>query len=239
MFKKLSMIMIMVLSVVMLAGGILPSVGHAQEKNESIYNDNDTESTESTVLTVDDSMTVSEQNSIINDYLSDPNVEELIVLDESLLIEDNVNENDTNPSARAIINKYKVQNVRKGSDVTGSSGLATAIGGVGVVLNIGQTKSVATTVSANFGASNAALTGALGYSVTGTTAITIIGQFTVPSKVNGKSVKSLKFTAYPVYKTKLYDVYKMPWNSFTWTKQGTGMAKKAYGVSYKKVYTYK
>lgn len=46
-------------------------------------------------------------------------------------------------------------------------------------------------------------------------------------------------TAYPVYKTKLYDVHKMPWNSFTWTKQGTGKAKKAYGVSYKKVYTYK
>ncbi|WP_349730026.1 hypothetical protein [Peribacillus frigoritolerans] len=56
MFKKLSMIMIMLLSVVMLAGVILTSVGHAQEKNESIYDDNGTESTESTkstVLTVD------------------------------------------------------------------------------------------------------------------------------------------------------------------------------------------
>ncbi|QYF80897.1 hypothetical protein KY492_18320 [Brevibacterium sp. PAMC21349] len=235
MCKKLSMTVIMLLSVVMLVGGILPSVGHAQKNNESIS----TESTESTVLTLDDTMTVSEQNSIINEYLSDPNIDELIVLDESLLIESNVIENGPSTNARAIINKYKVQNVRGGSDATGSSGLATAIGGPGVVLNISQNKSVATTVSANFGASNAALSGALGYSVTGTTTITISGTFKVPSKVNGKSVKSLKFTAYPVYKTKLYDVYKMPWNSYSWTKQGTGTAKKAYGVSYKKVYTYK
>lgn len=219
MCKKLSMTVIMLLSVVMLVGGILPSVGHAQKNNESI-------STESTVLTLDDTMTVSEQNSIINEYLSDPNIDELIVLDESLLIESNVIENGPSTNARAIINKYKVQNVRGGSDATGSSGLATAIGGPGVVLNISQNKSVATTVSANFGASNAALSGALGYSVTGTTTITISGTFKVPSKVNGKSVKSLKFTAYPVYKTKLYDVYKMPWNSFSWTKQGTGTAKK-------------
>ncbi|MCK1993636.1 hypothetical protein GW626_09830 [Peribacillus muralis] len=47
-------------------------------------------------------------------------------------------------------------------------------------------KIVATTVSANFGANNAALTGALGYSVTGTTTITIYGSFKVPSKVMGK-----------------------------------------------------
>lgn len=52
-------------------------------------------------------------------------------------------------------------------------GIATAIGEVGIVLNIGQTKSVATTISADFGASNAALSGALGYSVTGSTSITI------------------------------------------------------------------
>lgn len=236
MFKNLSRIMIMLLSVVLLAGGILPRVGDAQEKNESIYNDNNVAST---VLTVDDTMTVSEQYTIINEYLSYPNVEELIVLDESLLEENIDIEKDTNTKARAIINQYKVQNVRGGPDVTGSSGLATSIGGPGVVLVIKQTKSVATTVSANFGASNAALSGSIGWSVTGTTSVAISGTFKVPSKVNGKSVKSLKFTAYPVYKTKLYDVYKMPWNSFSWSKQGTGTAKKAYGVAFKKVYTYK
>ncbi|CAH0126512.1 hypothetical protein SRABI96_00095 [Peribacillus sp. Bi96] len=184
-------------------------------------------------------MTASEQNSIINKYLSDSNVHELIVLDESLLEENSDSEKGASPNARAIINQYKVQNVQAGADVTGSSGLATSIGGPGVVLNIGQTKSVATTVSANFGASNAALSASIGWSVTGTTSITISGTFKVPSKVNGEIVKSLKFTAYSVYKTKKYDVYKMPWNSFSWTKQGTGTAKKAYGVSYKKVYTYK
>lgn len=104
MCKKLSMTVIMLLSVVMLVGGILPSVGHAQKNNESIS----TESTESTVLTLDDTMTVSEQNSIINEYLSDPNIDELIVLDESLLIESNVIENGPSTNARAIINKYKV-----------------------------------------------------------------------------------------------------------------------------------
>ncbi|PJN87227.1 hypothetical protein [Bacillus sp. mrc49] len=192
MFKKISRIMIMVLSVVMIAGGILPSVGHAQEKSESINNDIDSESTKSTVLTVDNSMTVSKQNSIINDCLSDPDVEELIVLDESLLIENNDNENDTTPNARAIFNKYKVNNVRGGSDVTGSSGIATAIGEVGIVLNIGQTKSVATTISADFGTSNAALSGALGYSVTGSTSITISGTYKVPSTVNEKKLKRVK-----------------------------------------------
>ena len=93
MCKKLSMTVIMLLSVVMLVGGILPSMGHAQENNESI-------STESTVLTLDDTMTVSEQNSIINEFLSDPNIDELIVLDESLLIESNVIENGPSTNAR-------------------------------------------------------------------------------------------------------------------------------------------
>ncbi|MEH7452849.1 hypothetical protein [Gottfriedia acidiceleris] len=109
----------------------------------------------------------------------------------------------------------------------------------GVTIGISQTKSVATTISSSYGASNSALTASLGWDVTKSESVSISGSVTVPNTVNGKKVAKLALKAYPVFKTKKYDVLKMPWYSIYWSLEGTGTAKKAYGVEYKKTYTYK
>ncbi|EOH95913.1 hypothetical protein UAY_03339 [Enterococcus moraviensis ATCC BAA-383] len=107
------------------------------------------------------------------------------------------------------------------------------------MLTITQTKSISTSLSGSFGASNKVISASVGWNVTGSTSIAISGSYKVPSKIGNKKVKNCKLTAHTVYKTKKFDVHKMPWNSTKWSKQGTGTVKKAYGVSFKKSFTYK
>ncbi|MFD4707046.1 hypothetical protein ACFWM3_19570 [Gottfriedia sp. NPDC058432] len=189
-------------------------------------------------LIIDDSMTNSEQKTIIDEYLANPELESLIVLNASELLDDSVPYEYINPKARLGVNMYKVNNIRNGSDVTGSSAIATAIGEPGVTIGISQTKSVATTISSSYGASNSALTASIGWDVTKSTSVLISGSVKVPNTVNGKKVAKLALKAYPVYKTKKFDFHKMPWYSIYWDLEGTGTAKKANGVEYKKTYTY-
>lgn len=194
---------------------------------------------EENVLVIDDSMTNSEQKAIIDEFLANPELESLIVLNASELLEDHVPYDDIKPKARLGVNMYKVNNIRNGNDVIGSSAIVTAIGEPGVTIGISQTKSVATTISSSYGASNSALTASLGWDVTKSESVSISGSVTVPNTVNGKKAAKLALKAYPVFKTKKYDVLKMPWYSIYWSLEGTGTAKKAYGVEYKKTYTYK
>ncbi|KQL36304.1 hypothetical protein AN960_16950 [Bacillus sp. FJAT-25509] len=194
---------------------------------------------EENLLIVDDSMTNSEQNAIIDGFLANPELESLIVLNASELLEVHVPYDDIKPKARLGVNMYKVNNIRNGSDVTGTSAIATAIGEPGVTIGISQTKSVATTISSSYGASNSALNASIGWDVTKSTSVLITGSVKVPNTVNGKKVAKLALKAYSVYKTKKFDVHKMPWYSIYWDLEGTGTANKANGVEYKKTYTYK
>lgn len=191
------------------------------------------------VLVIDDSMTNSEKKSRIDEYLADPALESLIVLNASELLEEHVPYENINPKARLGINMYKVNNIRNGNYVTGTSVIAIAIGEPGITIGISQTKKVATTISSSYGASNSVLTASLGWDVTKSESVSISGSVKVPNTVNGKKVAKLAFEAYPVYKTKKFDVHKMPWYSIYWNLEGTGTAKKASGVEYKKSYTYK
>ncbi|PGM58276.1 hypothetical protein CN946_05900 [Bacillus sp. AFS053548] len=125
------------------------------------------------LLVVDDSMTNSEQKAIIDEFLANPELESLIFLNASELLEDHVPYDDIKPKARLGVNMYKVNNIRNGSDVTGSSAIATAIGEPGVTIGISQTKSVATTISSSYGASNSALTASLGWDVTKSESVSI------------------------------------------------------------------
>lgn len=193
------------------------------------------------VITIDNTMSLLEQNDAINEFESNPDITELIVLDETLLEDDSyIDEtlDDDTIQTRAITNQYRITGVSTGSDYTGGA-IATTSGGPGINLAISQTKSVATTISASFGASAKVLNAGIGWNTTGSTSISISGSYKVPSKVGTKQVKTGTLKAHTVYKTKKYNVQKMAWNSTTWKTSGSGTAKKAYGVSLKKTFTYK
>lgn len=178
----------------------------------------------------------------IEQYLSDANVDEVIVLSENESIE-----NDTllHQQPSSMVSPYttspvyyQVKNVATKANQTGSTSLATAKGTPGITVSITQTKSVSTTLSSNFGASNSLISSAVGWSVTGSTSISIGGSAKVPSKHNNKSVKTMTLHAKPVYKVKTFDVYRVA-TGYTTQKVGTGTTKKAKGVSFTKTYVYK
>lgn len=132
---------------------------------------------------------------------------------------------------------YIIKNVRSASDYTGSD-IATATGGPGITLSISKTKSISTTVSGTFGASNSLISSAVGWNVTGSTSISIQGSATVPRTHNGKKVKTMTLHAKTVYKVKKYDVYKVI-PGYVNSKQGTGTTKKAKGCAFTRTYKYK
>ena len=190
------------------------------------------------VITIDNTMSLVEQKEAVDEFQNNPYITELIVLDETLL-EDEVLVNEENMyQTRAIVNKYRVTGVSNGPDSTGGA-IATTSGGPGINLAISQTKSIATSISASFGASAEVLTAGIGWNTTGSTSISISGSYKVPSTVGSKRVKTCTLKAHTVYKTKKYNVQKMAWNSTKWKTSGSGVAKKAYGVSFKKSFTYK
>lgn len=176
----------------------------------------------------------------VDDLLSDDDITEVIYVDPYLAEDDYLlEEDDSLITPNAIINRYRVRGVKKISDKTDSGAIAVASGQPGMTLAINQTKSVSTTTSAKFGASDKMISAEVGWSTTGSTAISISGSYKVPSKANGKKVKSCKLSAHAIRKRKSFIVDKMAWNSTKWVKQGTGNVGKAYGVSFKKTFIYK
>lgn len=156
------------------------------------------------VITIDNTMSLLEQNDAINEFESNPDITELIVLDETLLEDDSyIDEtlDDDTIQTKAITNQYRITGVSTGSDYTGGA-IATTSGGPGINLAISQTKSVATTISASFGASAKVLNAGIGWNTTGSTSISISGSYKVPSKVGTKQVKTGTLKAHTVYKTK-------------------------------------
>jgi hypothetical protein len=223
---------------VVLFGAMLFSAGNgvvAEAEESSYYIDGEEiQISENTAITMD--------MEEIENLLSNSEVEEVIYLDPNLLEEDHVSDLESEialPSSRAVINRYRVKNVKNASDTTASGAIAAVSGGPGINLAIKQTKSVATTTSAKFGASDKIISAEVGWSTTGTTSISISGSYTVPKTVSGKKVKSCKLSAHTIRKRKSFVVDKMAWNSTKWVKQGTGYVSKAYGVSFKKTFTYK
>ncbi|KPG74203.1 hypothetical protein AEQ18_00085 [Enterococcus sp. RIT-PI-f] len=193
------------------------------------------------ILVTNEDFKVNEKE-IVQDFLNNENIDELVVINPELATDEILSPDESAEESiqtRAGVTRYKVNNVKSGSNYTGGQ-IAIAVGEPDIPLSINQTKSVSTTVSAKFGASNKLISGEVGWSVTGSTSISIIGgPYTVPKTVGKKKVKNCSLIAKTVYKTKTFDVHKMPWNSFQWSKQGTGTIKKAYGVSFSKKFVYK
>lgn len=175
----------------------------------------------------------------VDEFLSNDDITEVIYIDPYLAEDGYLLEEDSPITPNAIINRYRVRGVKKISDKTDSGAIAVASGQPGMTLGINQTKLVSTTTSAKFGTSDKVISAEVGWSTTGSTAISISGSYKVPSKANGEKVKSCKLSAHAIRKRKSFIVDKMAWNSTKWVKQGTGNVGKAYGVSFKKTFTYK
>lgn len=152
-----------------------------------------TESLGEQVITIDNTIFLIEQDKAISAFENDPDITELIVLDETLL-EDSSHEDevldDDIIQTRAITNQYRITGVSTGADYTGWA-IATNSGSPEINLAISQTKSVATTVSAFFGASTKVLNASIGWNTTGSTSISISGSYKVPSKIRTKQVKQV------------------------------------------------
>lgn len=160
-------------------------------------------------------------------------------LEEETLSQVNLEQEQSTKKSVGPVRTYYVKNVRKGSDYIGNYRLASADGPPRVTLSISETKSVSTTVSGTFGASNSTISAAVGWSVTGSSSVTVSGSYKVPTKIGNKYVKRGYLDAYPKFKTKLYDVYYGIQGTSSEVKKGTGTTRKAIGVSFKKRHTYK
>ena len=192
------------------------------------------EGNNSVTLNASDYNSLDDLKSSVSEYLSNTDIDEVIVLTEDFSDNDltssiNHNISDASPLTTSPV-YYQVKNVVTKSNTTGSSDLAVVTGQPGITISITKTKTVSTTLSATFGATYKAISGAVGWNVTGST--------TVPSKHNGKAVKTRTLHAKSVYKVKNFDVYRyVP--GYVSTKKGTGTTKKACGVSFTKTYSYK
>ena len=174
----------------------------------------------------------------VSDLMSDGYTDVNVVFTD-LNKEDPVASNPPQLKSLGPIKRYYVKNVRKGSDYIGKSRIASASGAPGVRLSIKTKKDVSTTISATFGASYTAISAAVGWNVTKTERISVTGSAKVPYKVGKKKVKRGVLSAYPMYKTKKYDVYYGIQNTKKDRKKGTGVTMKPIGTHFKMSYTYK
>jgi hypothetical protein len=132
---------------------------------------------------------------------------------------------------------YYATNVRNVADSKGAAVVATASGDPGVTISVSKSVSVSNTVSSTFGASNSIISGAVGWSITGSSTVGVQGSFLVPKKDSGKNVAKGHLDARLIYKKKAFDVY---WsNTYNHTFCGTGTSGKAYGVDFTTRLTYK
>jgi hypothetical protein len=165
----------------------------------------------------------------VGNLMSDSTVSNVIVVSQN---DENVLSAPENPRPLSLLGMPYVKNVKSISNTVGTVVIAVAQGQSGITLSINQTKSVASTISATFGAAVSVISASIGWSATGSTSISVIGSWTVPAKNNGKAVKMGYLRARSVYKRKTYDVYVYN------TKKGTGTAVKAIGVEFTRTVSY-
>ncbi len=175
---------------------------------------------------------------IINEFLEDESVDELVVVDDSLAEDEDIIEDTARVQARGVTTSYRVVNVKGGKDYVGGA-IASSSGAPNITLRISQTKSISTSFSGSFGASAKVISAGVGWNVTGSTSISISGTYKIPSKVGKRQVKTCTLKAHTIYKTKTYTVQSKAWNAKNWSNRGSGAVKKAYGISFKKNFSYK
>lgn len=184
------------------------------------------------------------------ELMNNEDISEVTVIDPTIVEEEKIDdisnltkENEIMPLGGTTYYKYRVTNVKNGSDYTGTSKIATVSGTPGMTISISKTKTVGRTYSVTAGTvSESQINAAVGYSVSGSDSISISGSYKVPKKYNGRKVKSASLNAYVIYKTKNFTVQRRKVQNvlqFPWTDYGSGYSRKPYGISFTKTYIYK
>ena len=178
-------------------------------------------------------------------YLSSPDIDEVIVLDTTEGTSTTFEDIDTETSISSVTTyTYRISNVQNAGTWTGSNIIAIAEGTPGITISISTTKSVENTYSTNVSVNLVnKITAAVGYSVTGSTSVTVSGSAKVPGTHNGKKVKTMRLNAKAIYQKKTFriDRHKSVGGiNHGWTNGwGSGNSSKPVGVSFSKTFTYK
>lgn len=137
-----------------------------------------------------------------------------------------------------VYTKY-VKNVRNADDYIGKTVIAKSRGEAGSTCSINVTKSVSTTLNNSFSCPVNLITAAVGWSVTGSTSVTVANSKKVPTTHDGKKVKAGTLNATVIYKVKKFDIWEGVQGTSIEKKLGTGDTKKAYGANFYMTYEYK
>lgn len=194
-------------------------------------------------VTIEADLSNSDYQETVEQLFNDPNVLEVTVIDPSLTnASDPTDSGEPTIVPRSYI-RYEAAGPKKTAGTyTGSTVLAKAQGGPGITLGISQTKSVSNTFSCSLSVPVKSISSVVGFSVTGSTSITVSGSATVPSTYNNRKVKTMTLSAYPIYQKYTYSVTKVTSNKGLVLRQpnvGTGSAAKAIGCTFKRTYTYR
>lgn len=138
----------------------------------------------------------------------------------------------------------QIRNVRSIANAADRSVIiATSRAEPGIAMDISESKSVS--ISSSFtgglGTRSGIVSSAVGFSVNKTYSIQVAGNAMTPRRHNGKDVKYAVMTAYPYYIRKSFDVYTPKGSNAnpTYSKAGSGIARRPKGLDLTIRYTYK
>lgn len=138
---------------------------------------------------------------------------------------------------------YKAEGpMREAGTYTGSQILAKASGGPGVTLSISQSKEVSHSFSCSLPVGVQSISNVVGFTVSASEKINVGGSATVPQYHNGRKVRSMMFTVYPLYQKYTYSVTKVI-SKRGWTQHirnvGSGSASQVIGCTFLRSYSYR
>lgn len=146
------------------------------------------------------------------------------------IIDKTYNENESEPEITPRMARYKVKNKRYlGQYIDYNSTLRTVSGNSGVVLNLGFSSSVQSSVSTTFGVSKSDISATVGFNVSSSYTVSHSGSYTVPSYAKRAVLK-----AHPLYDKYEYGIYLRGRMGQPDVRMKTGYALKPIGIHYEK-----
>lgn len=195
--------------------------------------------TKSNIVVIDYNNNVSQ----INELLDNHDIDGVIITNLAYSSTDDTNSNkNTIKRIHHVHYDYRCTNVKNGSDYTGKAIIGKTSGQPGTTISLSVNKSLSATSSTSCSISDSIITAAVGFDITKSYGISHSASANVPSKVNGKKVKTMTLSAYPIYKTKNFTIQrraKIVTTVYSWKDYGTGNARKPYGIYFSKSYSYK
>ncbi|MEB7454809.1 hypothetical protein [Lysinibacillus sphaericus] len=171
----------------------------------------------------------------VNSYMNDENILTVTVIDSNRTIEENLG---VQPMSAFV--PY-ADNVFLAGRTQGTQLLNTLWGEPGIEISLTNTFSASATLDGTISGFNKnSVSIAVGFSVSSTHAVSYTGKYTAPANHNGKKVRRVELSAYPVLDQYHFD-YWVPERQIISTKYvraGSGVAGKPVGVSYTKTYRY-